>query len=351
MGFLFKDALTAMQPASHRYSEWLLSRSSGLLLNSLSRFLEMFLRILRGTAVSVAFVLLNAPFSIASQSSITQRFGFNSAEQLSLITSGSWGINDQTFVNGSFVYSKTPIPFTELTDTFYLGTVGAGYAVQNIAFDVAFQYSTSPLTKIMSLGGSLGITYIFIPEGASAEDYSKDALGALNQQIYEKNEEQPALFWLRAGYTGNTMTSGLVNFSNNRGQETSFTFDFFFPYTEELLLNAGVGFHGYDNSRGFFDKAFENMTTIEQALLQSTLQGLPRTTASIGGTWQLASRDAFLPRYQATEIDSSRTWAHTLNLGWRHQFAKAFYMTPIYEVSVQDAQANTGVVMELLFTF
>lgn len=304
------------------------------------------------TLAIALITLLIAPLSRASQSSIEQRFSFNSDRQLGSITSGAWGINDQSFLNGSFVHTRSPSTvIAGVHDTFYQGGLGAGYAINNIAFDIGFQISKSPLTETSSIGGSFGFTYIFIPPGANAEDYEPDALSVSRAQVYQKPQEQPPLFWVRFGYTGNSMSSDVVGFPNNVGKETGFTFDGYYPVNDDILVNIGLGFHGYDDSRGFYSLALENVTTAKQLLLLSTIQGLPHSNISLGLTWQYTQRDALVPRYQGTEIDSSRQWAHTIDLAWRHQFSKNWFLTPTYEATVYQATASTGLLLGLLYIF
>ncbi|MBI3555275.1 MAG: hypothetical protein HY074_03290, partial [Deltaproteobacteria bacterium] len=72
-------------------------------------------------------------------------------------------------------------------------------------------------------------------------------------------------------------------------------------------------------------------------------------TISTQATYQLALRDSCIPKYTATEIDSSRIWVHTFDLGWRHQFSKHWYITPNYEVSVQAAFPASAVSLDILY--
>ena len=300
----------------------------------------------------VSFLLLCAPLSFASQSLIGQKSGFNSDKQLSFITYTSIAIDEKAFVGASFTYSRTSEePSFDDTDTFYQGTLSLGYAVQNIGFDVGFNVSRSPLQDSRTIGGTFGLTYIYTPSGADPDDYSETALDSLHTQLYKKQAEQPPLFWVRFGFIGNTLRSNLLAFPNDSGKETALSVDVFYPYSPELLFTAGTSFHGYDDSHGFFDRSLKNTTSTEISLLASTVQGLPHTTVSMQATWQLALRDSFIPRYQATEIDSSRVWSHTLDLSWRHQFTSHWYLTPTYELTVLGQLPATAIMGEVLYSF
>ena len=302
--------------------------------------------------VVFALASVSAPLSFASQSSIDQRASFNSDRQLGMITSGSWGIDEKSFANGALTFTKTPTTsLASSYDTFYQLNLGVGYAIHNIAFDVGFQYSKSPLTEVRSLGGSFGVTYIFTPQGANDDDYQEEALASFHAQTFHKTHEQPPLFWLRLGYIGNTMKTEALPLANSSGRETALAIDAFYPFNDELLFILGAGFHGYDNSRGFYDKALANANTAEQQLLQSTLQGLPHTNYSLSASYQLTQSEALMPRYQATEIDSSRQWSHTVDLAWRHEISKSWYLTPNYELTITQATSSTGVILDLLFIF
>src|SRR5581483_6962305 len=153
-------------------------------------------------------------------------------------------------------------------------------------------------------------------------------------------------FWAHAAYIGNSMNSRALPDGANSGKETAFTLDLYHPFDPEFLLGFGMGFHSYDDKTGFFSVALQNATDIGLALLGTTLQGLPKLTFSLQATWQLAPRDAFLPRYQATELEKSSQWVHTIDLGWRHQFAKQWFFTPTYEATVQGSQTFTGFIID-----
>lgn len=302
-------------------------------------------------ATFLLLVPIFAPFSQASQSSISQKSSFNSDRQLGFLIAGNWGLDERSFANASFAYSQTPIQNLDQTDTYYQGTIGLGYALKNIAFDLGFMGSQSPLERIHSLGGSLGLTYIHIPPNANPDDYKNRALTSLHSQVYTEAEELQPVFWVRFGFVGNTIKSNLIDFPANSGKETALTIDAYYPHGDLLLLSAGASFHGYDNSRGFYDRALANITSIEMALLASTLQGLPHTTLSLQAFWQITSRDTFLPRYQSTEIESIRKWSHTLDLGWRHRFSTQWFLAPTYEITAFESRIATAVVLDFLFIF
>lgn len=273
-----------------------------------------------------------------------------------MITSGTWGLSDKTFAASSFTFQRTPAPGTGSSDRYFQGTLGFGYSFNNMALDAAFIYASTPLEGTTSVGFSVGYTYLFVPGGLDASEYSDQALTAAHTQIYEnletdQHENQDPLFWIRIAYNGNSMSSTLLDDAENSGKETSLTIDGYYPFSQDLLLSAGVGFYSYDDSKGFFDRALENAVTAQQLLLQSTLQGLPHTTISLQASYQITARDAGIPRYQATEIDSTRTWSHTFDLGWRHQFTKQWYLSPLYEVTLEGATTESGVILELLCVF
>ncbi|MBI3544675.1 MAG: hypothetical protein HY075_15500 [Deltaproteobacteria bacterium] len=305
----------------------------------------------RRIGLAVSSYLLFATISFASQSSIGQKVSFNSDRQITFLTSGTWGIDEKSFVAASFAHSRTPTFDGLDTDTFYQGTLSIGYSVSNLAFDIGFNIAQSPLQRERTLGGSIGLTWIFVPSILDPDDYRELALRTLHSQIYERKEEKAPLFWVRLGYLGNSMKTNIIEYPANSGKESAFSFDLYYPWSNELISSFSAGFHGYDNSRGFFDRSLQNTTDVETLLLTSTIQGLPHTTLALQSTWQLAPRDAIIPRYQATEIDSSRKWTHTIDLGWRHQFSPHWYLTPTYEVTMQLDQASTGVMTELYYAF
>lgn len=250
-------------------------------------------------------------------------------------------------------YARTPEdPAILDTDTFYQGTLTIGYAVHNIAFDAGFNASRSPLQEARVLGFTFGITYVYVPEDADSDDYKDQALTALHSQIYFNEPQKPPLFWVRMGYIGNTLRSNLLPAPNSTGTEAAFSFDAYYPYSPELMLSLGASFHGYDDNNGFFDRALKNTTSSEIQLLASTIQGLPHTSIVLQATWLIVSPfDSLVPRYQATEIDSSRQWSHTIDIGWRHQFSKHWYLTPTYEVSMYQGLPSTAVLGDIVYAF
>lgn len=301
-----------------------------------------------GTIASLGLVF--APFCLASQSSIQTRTSYNSERQQSYTIAGSWGFDERAFGNAAFTHARTPLGrFIGETDTFYQGVFGVGYAIDNLGFDLGFLTSSSPLTQTTTLGGYIGMTYIFSGEFADPKEYGEQTLDLLHSQIYEKKPEHPPIFWMRFGFAANSMRSDIVGDFNNSGKQTSFTVDGYYPMYDDLVLGGSLAFHGYDDSKGFFTNTQKNVTNIHVALLGATLQGLPKTSISVHAAWQLASRDTFTPRYSVTEIDASKRWSHTIDLGWRHQFNKHWFMTPTYEVSVQGARAFSGLIFELLY--
>ena len=302
-----------------------------------------------GIGLVALFALTNASISNASQSSILQRGGYNTAGQENFVTALNYGLTDRSYLSASIVYSRSPAGGTTETDTFYQGTLGFGYAISNLAFDVGFTAAHSPLQQTRTLGGSFGLTYIYTPSDANAEDYAEQALAALHTQVYEAKQERPPLFWVRFGYLGNSMTSTLLPERANNGKETALTADVFYPYSNDLLFNFGVSFHGYDDRQGFYDGVFQKSTDAQLELLSSTIQGLPHTTISNQATYKLAQRDWCIPRYTATEIDSSRIWVHTFDLGWRHQFSKNWYLTPNYEITLQSSTPASAVSVDILY--
>lgn len=266
--------------------------------------------------------------------------------------SGVFGVAERTYVNGALVHARSPIAGTESVDNFYQGSAGAGHAIDNFAFDLGFMGSFSPLTAVTSKGGYVGVTYIHVPGTTDPATQSDSALELLaHHQIFPTAANQP-LFWVRSAFNGNTMTSDLVSHAGAKAKGTSFTVDATYPVDPVLQLGAGLGFYGYDNaSQAFFDEAQRNMTSLSRYLLGATVLGLPRTSANVNGTYQISDWDLFTPRYTATEIDSTRQWTHTLNLGWKHNFSKTIAMTPAYEVSISGNRAFSGLMLDLFYSF
>ena len=299
---------------------------------------------------NVVFESIFAPFLFASQSSISLRTAYNSTKQLTYLLGGVWGLAEETYVNGGFVHSRSPIEGVGF-DTYYQGNIGVGHAIKNAAVDAGFSASYSPLTEVVSKGGYLGLTYIFTSEKANPDDQSDRALSLLHTQIYPSEEESAALFWARAGFSGNTMSSTLARPPNNKAKGTVFTLDVYYPADPVLLLGAGVGFHGYDSAgRTFFAEAQKNATSMRSYLLGSTILGLPRTSAHFDLFWNITDRDIFQPRYSSTEIDSTRLWTHTLGLSWRHQFTKTLAITPTYETTIQGSNVYAGFLLDVMYT-
>lgn len=309
---------------------------------------KLFFRIFTAVSLCVSGSAIN---SFASQSSFNQRLSFNSSRQFTTSTTGLWGIDDRSFASSTFTYQAAPTTPDVGTDSFYQGALGAGYAIENFAFDAGFIFSYTNLPQIISLGGTLGLTYIFTSSDEDPSEYQAVALDALHSQFYTSHEKPLPVLWTRIGFTGNSMQSALLGSAGNSGKETALTIDVFYPFSEELLFGINAGFHGYDNNKGFFNKAFTGTITAEQLLLRSTLQGLPHNNFGAMSAWQLAPRDFLIPRYALTELDSSRKWSHTIDLGWRHQFSKNWFISPTYEISIYQAVSSSAVIFDLLYSF
>lgn len=262
--------------------------------------------------------------------------------------SGVWGASQATYLNGGLVFSRTPVTGTRAVDTYYQANLGLGHAIDNIAFDAGFIGSVSPLTAVLSKGGYIGATYIVVKDTIDPATHSDNALMLLRTQIYPEPDNQP-LFWVRVGFAGNTMSSRLVSTPDNNARGTIFSLDATYPVNPELTVGAGLSLFGYDSkSRRFFSEAQRHSSTLGRYMLGATVQGLPHSVATVNFSQTITNRDTFVPRYSATELDATRTWTHTIDLGWRHQFTKKFFLTPTYELTIQGNRAFTGFLLDFM---
>ena len=155
---------------------------------------------------------------------------------------------------------------------------GLGYAMGNIALDLGAQLSQSPLTQIYSFGGQVGVTYIHINESSDPESHADQALGLLHQQTYGPKGDQTPVFWARVSYTASKMQSKLLDDPNNKGEESIFALDAFYPAAADLLIGAGFALFGYENKGGLFTNALKTTSDTNLFLLGATIQGLPNSS-------------------------------------------------------------------------
>jgi hypothetical protein len=295
-------------------------------------------------------VILPLANALASQSSVEQKTSYNSDKQLTFSLGGTWGFDERAYGTASFSHSRTPLdnPAADI-DTFYQGLFGVGYAINNLGFDVGATMSQSPLTQSSGLGGYIGFSYIFTDEFTNPAVHTQQALDLLHTQIYERNPEHPPIFWVRLGFAANTLRTKELGDQAPSGKQTSVTFDFHYSPDDNLFLTLSTAFYTNDDSTGFFTNAERNADNFHTALLGATLQGLPHTSLGLQATWQIAPRDSLVPRYQATEVDSTRQWSHTIDLGWRHHFLKEWFISPTYEATIQGDTAITGLIFAITY--
>lgn len=285
----------------------------------------------------------------ASQSQINQRASYNSESQLGYTISGKWQTTPTLFATASLAYSRTPVDTVDRNDTFYQASGGAGYSGDVTTVDFAVQVSRSPLTEITSYGYTLGLSYIF------CEDSGPEVITArppnARKIMREKEPQKAPLFWTRFTYTGTALKSSLLQDASNSGSQTVSTIDVFFPAGRTTMLGVGMAFYAYDDPKNFFSGAIRGNQTFELNLLGATLQGLPALSANIDFSWQIGRKNVFMPRYQATELQSTASWSHTFDIGWQYQFNSKWSATPTYEASLQGTEVFTGFLLDVACLF
>ena len=268
------------------------------------------------------------------------------------MVAGSWGFDPKAFANASFSHSRTIMSSIGEIDTFYAGSIGAGYSLEYVNLDLGLFHSQSPLTKSSAIGGYLGLTYIYLPELSDGEEREEDPFEITHAQVFPSPPKKGSvLFWARLGYLGTSMTSKVLDDGANSGKDLGFTLDVFYPHSDKILLAAGGVLHNYDDTKGFFSGSMRNVNNMSIALAQGTIQGLPRATMYFQVSWGLAQRDTFIPRYSGTEIEYTRAWAHTFDFGWKHQFTKFLSVTPNYEHTLAYGRSVTGFILEVSYKF
>ena len=298
--------------------------------------------------LSLLLMGLNAA---ANQSSIESKTGYNSSRQFSASLSGTWELGDKAFTDLSLTHTRSPADTIARTDSFTQLSLGAGYSVDYLGFDAGFNLARQPLEQIHSIGGYFGITYFYSASDQPPNDEASENTQLLHTQTYSKPSLLLPVFWIRTGYAINSITSDLLLGPDDGGKDTTLSIDGFYLVNDELVLGSGIGVHFYEQKRNLFKSFIQNSNNVYLNLLTNTVLGYPKTTFNLNANWQLAPRDSLLPRYQATEIETSRDWIHTVDLGWRHQFTKHLYMTPTYEISFQSMMAYTGLLFSLLYVF
>jgi hypothetical protein len=306
------------------------------------------------TKKRVYFLLavLSSTSAFASPSSFLERASYNSNSQFITTSAASWGFDERAYGQAAITYSNTPVKIgsDRANDKYFIGLVSVGYAHENIALDLGLNASNASLSRIQAVGGAFGLTYLYSPDKET--DYGEAALAtSLHPQVYMQHEEQPPILWTRLGFLANSLKSSAITEGDNKGSQTAFTFDVYYPSNPELLLVGGMGFYSYDDTTGLFKNAFRDTNDAHANYANGTIQGLPRITAYFQANWAVSARDAFLPRYQLSQLQSESMRAHTFDLGWRHQFAKKIFVTPSYEHTVLGASNTSGIIFEFLYLF
>ncbi|MGE4233358.1 MAG: hypothetical protein AB7F43_08520 [Bacteriovoracia bacterium] len=292
------------------------------------------------TLLGVVLVLLTLPSYGAD--SLSTRTGYTSQKQVSAFFSGSFALQKQITAVANLGYSRTPLLGYGVFDKFITSSAGVNLAVNKFALELLYNYSYSTISLFHSHGATIAFTYIF-SEDDLKKDNSREALALMHTQIYEPSTNNYPVLWMRAGGSGNYMSSLAIDKS---GIESDFFLEVYSPQLSKLLNElvtlglAGI-VYSYDDSDNFFTGAQRTASNLSQALLGSTIQGLPLVTVTASVMWQIASLDTFITRYQHTQMYVLEDPARTIGLGWRHRFSKHFYLTPDYSMTFQgDYKTN-----------
>lgn len=292
---------------------------------------------------------LSATAALAS-SSIFERVSYSSSNTFANTLGGVWGAYERASINGSFSYAQTPLPVLQQMDTFYQSSLGASFSADKLAFDLGVNYSKNPLARLYTIGGTVGVTFIYYPLSEEEKNHNAQSMQLLHYQIYEPGEKKDMpLFWMRAGYIGNVLKSRALPESSSSGQETSFTFDVSVPFLDDFVGSLSLGFFGYDDTNQFFTAALSQPTTLDQAFLGSTISGLPKHSIGARVEWQISPLDTFIPKYQATENSLTGDWSHTGGISWRHFFRRKLYFAPSFEETLAPTASVFGFSFDFIY--